>query len=106
MPKMNPKVSSRAELSRADGQAAGTNFNNDIDSCSSAGLGWAGLVGAWEGICHILGLTSDQSIQDTEDTDTNTAHWETAHPPIHLLQTSVLYILLCFAIIRGLKNVI
>ena len=91
MSKMNPKVSSRAELSRADGQAAGTNFNNDIDSCSyaGAGLGWAGLVGAWEGICHILGLTSDQSIQDTEDTDTNTAHWETAHPPIHLLQTSV-----------------
>ena len=83
MSKMNPKVSSRAELSRADGQAAGTNFNNDIDSCSYP------MLGAWEGICHILGLTSDQSIQDTEDTDTNTAHWETAHPPIHLLQTSV-----------------
>ena len=49
-----------------------------------AGLGWAGLVGAWEGICDILGLTSDQSIQDTEDTDTNTAHWETAQTPITL----------------------
>ena len=47
------------------------------------------MLGAWEGICHILGLTSDQSIQDTEDTDTNTAHWETAHPLRTSLQTSV-----------------
>ena len=62
-----------------------------------AGLDWTGLTGAWEGICDILGLTSDQSIQDTEDTDTNTAHWETALPPIHLTNYSFqLCILLCF----------